>query len=659
MSSGGEFYAIPVDGMLTQLSYDGEELKTYPGTEQFYGLYAHEDYIYAYDGSQHKFVRLDLESGAIVAIGDEIFPNEIKNLVVVRDTLYALLVLPCEEEDGHDHGHAFSISEDGYMGFEEQLYAINIKSGKTTNTGINHIMAIYAGTNGILYYYAYIDNDYGLYSYEKNRSKKIAEMDDTGYLFMFVYENDQFIYLAGRDSSVYIRDMPNGQSLSVYEDFLILTGNEMKFYAGKVLLLRSQIDASAHNIVANELFVFNIENPFESQLVNNTYQPEAITFCANYDSVANQLFNIPMIRNESNITATWVNAPNGFTEQLAQIMAGDPDVDIYVYGSASPQTIAMRDMGMYVPLNDSAGINDYLDQCFDYVSEAAHTKTGDIWMIPLSTYTMVLWYVPENFEKIGLAPEDIKYFDGFINAVKRINREHKDYAAYVDFPVPLEYELKRQYDITYNNFSEKKVNYNTELFINHFTTMWDGWRVEENGQHPLFRNSLSERARNVITDAMPNYNKSKVAFKYDAIRIHMTGTNNPLDGWRALPIPRISEDVQFNGIDRCIFAVVNPLSRNKEAAIRFLETVTQDPFTMLSNTHFFLYKDQEAYSDMYDISLPGFKDLHSIFQNGIIHIDSAYPLENYNYVIDYQAGRLTAEEAIMTLQREVEMWLNE
>jgi hypothetical protein len=655
MSPDGEFYAIPVDGVLTQLSYDGEEIKTYPGTEQFYVPHAHEEYIYAYDSAQHKFARVNTASGDITSIGNEIVPNEIKNIVVAGDTLYALLVLPCEESHDHLKAHDYSMNADGYMDYGEQLIAFDVKSGKMTDTKIEHVIAIYAGADNTLYYYAYLDNSYRLYSYSKGKSTRIADMSEVNYLATFVYENNQFVYLSARDRSIWIRDMTNGQAIKVYDEFLIFTAADIQYYAGNVTLLKAEFLETPEQSIRRELYSFNVEHPFGVQLENlkvtvSTGDPG--------------LLNTGIISEASGITISYKMDFIYEVERTTALMAGEPDVDVYLGYATSIETSSRLNTGLYVPLNQSGIIKDYLDNCFDYISDIAHTPSGDTWMLPLYAGAVVLWYVPENMERFGVTPEDIRYFDGFVETVKRLNEESTEQSAYVDFPLTLMQDLQFQYETTYHNYEENKVDYNTDLFTRIFKTIYEDFTAYGD-PHPIFRSSILDeqwRANNRLAWEQPCYDKRRVIFKQAGVDSHMNRIieilkSDPLDGWRALPMPRVSEDVQGNAV-YLQYAVINPLSRNKETAMKLLETIAANPLEMIRERHF-LTKDPEAYREYYDISQPGFHDLLQVFQDGMVVI-GGYPGDyNNHYIAEYQSGRLTAEEAIMTLQREVEMWLNE
>jgi ABC-type glycerol-3-phosphate transport system substrate-binding protein len=367
------------------------------------------------------------------------------------------------------------------------------------------------------------------------------------------------------------------------------------------------------------------------------------------------LLNAGKISEIGGMVISYKVQPVSNIEQLTQLMAGEADVDVYLGYSTTIMTPFMMGTGFYTPLNGSGAIGGYLDNCFDRIADAARLSSGDIWMLPLYAAADVLWYVPENFERFGLTPGDSRYFDGFVETVKRLNAESREYAAFVDRPFVLMRDLQYQYDMTCNDFAAKKADYNTDLFMRMFTTIYENY-PDVLGPHPLFRNSRLEWDRMGFVADMPNYNKNVVIFKQEYIDKHLDDIKDPLDGWRVLPLPRVSEDVQGN-IVYLQYAVINPLSRNKDAAMKLLETIAANPLETIRE-RCFLIEDPGAYRDYYDISQPGFHDLLQLFHDSMVVV-GGYASEDKNYADEYQAGRLTAEEAIMTLQREVEIWLNE
>ena len=127
-----------------------------------------------------------------------------------------------------------------------------------------------------------------------------------------------------------------------------------------------------------------------------------------------------------------------------------------------------------------------------------------------------------------------------------------------------------------------------------------------------------------------------------------------------MPAPKFSEEVQGDEV-RGVALVLNPHSRQKELAMAYLEAVARDPVGIYESQWYtsFLFSDRSVYRESYDVGLPAFQDLYELFAGGTVNpYPSGYPY--YFMIVDeYQTGRLTLDEALDKLQREMDMYLNE
>jgi ABC-type glycerol-3-phosphate transport system substrate-binding protein len=284
------------------------------------------------------------------------------------------------------------------------------------------------------------------------------------------------------------------------------------------------------------------------------------------------------------------------------------------------------------------------------------TPSGDIWMLPISLDASAIWYVPENLEKFDIRPEELLYLDDFLKLSERMPKEGFP-AAYVDSAINFADQMLFQYDMTYNNFKEKKVNYVIPLYKALFEKMWGGWTYKSpKPRHPLFRNSQDDYQGELITESAP-YDKSRVIYKHCGIGKHLNMSSVSLEGWRVLPVPRITPDIKNNYVSMyCAF--INPYSKNKELALEHLEAITKVPFDFWLREGVLLFKGKEMYEERYDITQPAFEDIYNIMKNGdVSHTGGFFP--SLDIIDDYQNDRLTLDEAITAIQREAEMWLNE
>ncbi|MGN1083621.1 MAG: hypothetical protein ACI4QX_01340, partial [Lachnospiraceae bacterium] len=66
-----------------------------------------------------------------------------------------------------------------------------------------------------------------------------------------------------------------------------------------------------------------------------------------------------------------------------KIMALDKDFDLCLVDTAYSFSYNLKENGVFYPLNDVPGVQEYLNACFPYVREAATDEDGNIWMLPI------------------------------------------------------------------------------------------------------------------------------------------------------------------------------------------------------------------------------------------------------------------------------------
>jgi hypothetical protein len=376
-----------------------------------------------------------------------------------------------------------------------------------------------------------------------------------------------------------------------------------------------------------------------------------------------KLFNTDALRDKSGISAVYIPQPtdsDAYLAFLASIMAGDSAADIYVLEYGEPLTDALRDQGFYIPLNDSAPVQDYLGGCFGWLREAAMTSGGDIWMLPLWVDTDALWYIPENLDHFGITAADVAGLDGYIRTVGELNRVKGRYTTHV---TTFYYETKwfEQYERLYCDYPNGVVNFRTDAFRSFFDAMWTGWDMMKyyKRYHPVLGYDEGAHPLPVHIDEdyiPPYYDAEYVIFSLSAVSSQLSGVPDISD-WRALPIPRLSEEIQTNSV-RCVFALVNPNGKNRDLAVAYLEAAAADIHTAITRPVFML-EDLVGYQGVDDnMDLPVWQDIYGLFRDGVIR--SGFPQrERYDISMDYQAGKITLEEAVNEIQRRVDMWLNE
>lgn len=656
VSTDSNLYILGANGLLSAYKNDGTLIREYENTGDLIAVCWHNGMIYAYDAVKQRIITLNTENGEIKNISDELKAEEILKLTFAGEYLYALAVPEV-------HGD-YVPGPNRYINFGEIIYQINPKTGEVKNIHEDNIIAIYTASDGKLYYYAYRDDTYALYHYntKDGQSSKLYDMNDTGYITAFVYEKDYFVY--SNQETVVALNLSDNTEKIVDEQVLILCGNDMTCLYGNVIYFGYRLDYKPNTIIS--IYLENIGSSIHidinaGELDNNVNQDKSQNVVkenrgrVTISTYFGPSINSTAVKRISGINTRIINQGLNDEVVLTEVMAGNSDVDIYITAPGSYLAEGVLSKGIFVPLNDSIIIKEYKDKCFDYVADAMMSLSGDIWALPLCLEANVIWYVPENIEKFEIDLEEFRYFDDFLKLSERMPKEGFP-AAYVDSPFSFANAMHAQYEMINNNFKEKKVNYNTPLYKDIFEKTRSGWvNNTPNPKHPIFRNSDDYQGE-LISESAP-YDKSRVIYKFCSIGEHLNVRSDSLEGWRVLPVPRISPDVMKNvvGLE---FAFINPHSKNKELALEYLETLTKVSFEYIHYTSAFLFKDKEMYADRYDISQPAFEDIYNVVKDGKIVGTGGFYL-NSDIINNYQNGRLSLDEAVAAIQREAEMWLNE
>ena len=707
-----EVYGLSSGQPVGKYTSDGELLETYPGTEGFSKLCYSNGFLYAYDQDARAVSELDVNTKNIRVINnDSDVLWWVRSMAVSGGSVYAAAV---KNPDGDE-----SYLSDGYMDYrgKERLIEIDIESGQLTeHTGVKKPFALYLSSNGTLYIYSHPESDYILYSFntKSKKLKKESGMNDAGYTSAFVREGNFFVY-SSSGVSLNAKNMKNKKVSACVNG--AMPGGELVFHNGNIVF-SDRSAKTLENAFRNVLLGKDSVKPLDSggKAVDIKGEITVSGYINTLGLDTDALLQITGV--SATIEPPYVSTMNAdinnerFQEFLLSIMAGNPDIDIYVMSDPSALTNSVKKTGYYVPLNDSAPIQGYFDRCFDWVGESAKAPNGDIWALPVGYNIVAMFYVPENMERFGIAPEDLETFNGYWDTLNRINPVKGD--AYITNGFPGIFELQ------YITLCQNAGNYDhgTPLFRDLFEKLYSGWRyctyiyelekyegdlptyhpVMECDQNAYRQSDELGRSREWdpdrmifhmydIDNAFSSMGRTNRYYQYykehddmkDHREMHPDIDPTPIDlrRWRAMPVPRISEEVKPNYAS-ALFAFVNPYSQNKELSVEYLEAIAENMLDVsYSNGDFtiapfekapqFTLKDPSAYEGYYDMSIPIFTDIYEIFRDGKMgaSLASGAPAEQDKnpitpaYITNYQEGKITLDEAVASRQREVDMWLYE
>ena len=346
-------------------------------------------------------------------------------------------------------------------------------------------------------------------------------------------------------------------------------------------------------------------------------------------------------------------------EIILKMLAGDDDIDIYFISNSQLHNVI--DCGFYTFI-ESEIIDNYISQCRDILQEYS-TVDGKTAFMPVGTNTAAILIPKSAIEETGVTAEDIEYLDDFLAFVRNYDG---DRIAYTNSSSIFDY-FESQYEMFYCDYENKEANFETPLYMHIYEEIWGGWQDSDGkiGATLGFEHNLSGDYSNNSEHALCTFGYYSNAENFTDERLNSdpdvyktAGSTDFFEKWRAFPIPKISEDVTCNA-DGGSYAIINPYSKNKEAALKVLELLASDYFKYSGNAFSgFVYEDKAMYPESYHPDSEIFNDFLNI-------INSNNKIAYYTFSVqrldidDYQAGKLTLEEAVAEYQRQVDIWLNE
>jgi len=703
-------YAAVLDEGISKYSNDGILLKTYMHTESIYGLRYNDGFLYGYFsryGNLGDIFQMNLETSRIKTFNVDFPIAEVRSFTVSGDYAYILVVPEFKE-------FVYERTEDMFVSYGEKLYAIKLNSGESIEIkNIENPITMYSGRDGMLYVYSYSGNQYQLLNYDIGKKKvvHVADMDDVGFIFSFAYENDTFIYTTYRN--VQAKRLKDNLIYTIDDTITTIFGNTFTYHKGNLIFLEQKMEKyegidyindidfdnehdydehdhdehdhdehSPNSIGPPYLYIRTMHLGFEYASIL-PIKDKTINHYQLIDKSSNIVISIPplfrpfdvkLIYERSGINCVYSDQPYNTIDQhnefLLSIMAGTNNCDIIYLSTESYLSLAIKNSGGYVCLNESDTITDYLGRCFDWVGDTARAVNGDVWMLPLYYQAEAMFYVPKNMERFNIGYDDVSTFSKLLATIEKLNPIKDGFVTFSEI-ITLEVDLFIQYESLFCDYANKKADFNTQAFKEFYETMWSGWNRKNNesptgaNYHPILyydnkrlilqyddinlaRKKIQD-SRNAATD---------VIFKTDLIYGFPYITSEDIAEWRAYPSPRINNVTDTKTNVHVWYAVVNPNSENKKLAIRFLEEVAADMLTVYKYPSLVL-KDISEYAGHFNMDLPIYRDIHEIMKNGA-PIYRAFPQYERDVLVDeYQSGRMTLDEVIDEIQRKVDIWLNE
>ena len=687
VSPDGEILAGTAGGSL--ISYDlsgAEQQEKMPGS--FYGNFCFDgEHCYAYDYNQSAVVELFDDARAPRVVTNSILFHTIRNIVALDGKIY-VLGIPFTAQNQEEF---FAFGMNDFENYGEIVYQIDAEDGSYTTLPLKNITAEYRSEDGKLYFYGWEEKDYILYLYDTKKMKTETEYRrDAMRNSLAIVVEGGYLFAMTPDAGLIAINLQDGEEAEIARHAYTMFGNDLQFYRGNLFLydtMKRTLLRAAFITADGEVEVLAGSIGAESQpgetLAGNgdatgqlsgssavsadpdlPKRDEKIVVCGveNFE----RLLNIGKVKELTGMKTKFIRMPSDYEAAVTELMAGNSEIDIYLLGGDIVSR-RCRDIGLYVGLQDSQIISEYLDSCLDSVQGIAQLENGEIWMLPLDTYIDATWYVPENMEHFGLATDNLDTIREYLETLENLQGRMGEYQFYCNGTTFLSI-CDEAYNHAYNDFDNGKVNYLTDTYRWLAEKLWTGWNMNSQYPfHPLFHSVIQDyTATDVATvGATRDFDKSRVIFKTGAASDHLMyqfvadGTiNEKLEGWRVMGTPGMDVPREETGMG-LTFAVVNPYSRQKEAAVAYLEgIIAGGAKTRRSAMSVFLKKNLEDYAEIYDISLPAVRDLHELFSRAVCGLGSVWAPYR-DYIVEYQQGLITLEQALIKHQRQFEGGLYE
>ncbi len=348
------------------------------------------------------------------------------------------------------------------------------------------------------------------------------------------------------------------------------------------------------------------------------------------------LFNYKLLAEKTGMTVEY--RPYDFDSEATRILAGDSEVDIYLF----PPHIAklLKDKESYLPI-ESQAVAAFNSDCFDCLTEFCIGKNGETIMMPVAHMIQGLFMPNSVADELDI--KDIEYLDGYLSFVKSYIGERKVYSVQDELFLYAE----QQYNSFYCDLKKGEIDYNTETYKNLYSSLLDGWSIYTDS-YPWYCEPLSQDM----------YKSDKSLVTFGSLGSFMAECKTAFTDWRLMPMPKIDGNVKADTASG-LYAYINPSTHNKKAAELLLETIASEYFDIvgLNGGSILVFDELSRYPSSIDTGSQVFSDFLKLSENSMIF---PYNLDTYRTdIIGYQNGTLTLDEAIAERTRVVDVMLNE
>lgn len=314
------------------------------------------------------------------------------------------------------------------------------------------------------------------------------------------------------------------------------------------------------------------------------------------------------------------------TDKLAlKVLAMDKDFDICLVRGDNSMNRAMKENANFYPLNDVAGIEEFFNECYPYVREAAKAEDGSIWMLPIRMDIPLIVGDTSAEGEISWPKDENITFEEYFGLLASLSDEQEQKAekSYVQRSFLRSYIVRTQSVDTELFRKMMRLFQKKQDVGNRCVTGLPYMSIYEKGGYIL--RDVQFDTESVIWNSMRGYGTDAKIYTY----------------------PKLEKTEKNAGT--CDYFVINPNSDHLKDVISFLESYISYVRNAQEKPFFFRTLDTQGNSVLEQIS--------GIYENGeILFIADPGLYDGYNDVI---VGKKDLEEYIRETDSKLKIYFEE
>lgn len=512
-------------------------------------------------------------------------------------------------------GPFFTSKEGSLIVYEnagEKMGCIDLRSGENSFSEIDFPVSFSISGEGVTVYAFDGESSYYFCDYanssEKNYTNKLESIDD----FEFFGKNGVFAILGnvGADGALPVSkaDGESGVSIAAEGVYILeMCGSE----TGYIWLNTSDSPTSPeHRIKRYDLSDFVVSN-----------KPIRV--------ISSQYFSNPPFLAGSEIQLNQLSG-EGFA---LKVLSLDKSYDAVMLRSDQSVANDIKEKGCFYPLNDVAGVSEYLDRCFPYIKEAVTDSEGNICMLPLSVEIPLIAYNEKNCSEKGIVLS--MELEPFIQAVKQASNVSGYYGCtrYWTVNTQLNGYLSDNKSFDTDEFRRLAVLLKEECTDDVFKGNLDIYAALMTAQYNKEDAYYADIYKNMLFTQLLYHDQQITLLNDENLRA------------ASMPVTGSGKSVAV-----CTFICVNPYSDRLPEILTFIENAVAK---MSQCQNSYMIADQSTYA-----STAFAQDMYSIYEKGDICFQ--IPLEIYNEDFSrYCSDEITLDKFIAEADRKLSAYLKE